>query len=107
MLSKLLDTIDILGVVITADALHTQTAHADYPVTERGAHYLLTVKRNQPTPRTQLVSLPRADVPITDTQNDRGHGREGDEPSKPSPWPPASDSHTPIRPSRSPGNAAG
>ena len=37
MLSKLLDTIDILGVLITADALHTQTAHADYPVTERGA----------------------------------------------------------------------
>jgi predicted transposase YbfD/YdcC len=31
MLSKLLDTIDILGVLITADALHTQTAHADTP----------------------------------------------------------------------------
>ena len=39
------------------------------------------MKRNQPPPRTQLVSLPRADVPITDTQNDRGHGREGDEPT--------------------------
>jgi len=76
MLSKLLDTINILGALITVDALHTQTAHADYLVTERGAHYLLTVKRNQPTLHTQLVSLPWADVPITDTQHDRAHGRE-------------------------------
>ena len=76
MLSKLLDTINILGALITADALHTQTAHADYLVTERGAHYLLTVKRNQPTLHRQLAALPWAEVPITDIQNDRAHGRE-------------------------------
>jgi predicted transposase YbfD/YdcC len=76
MLSKLLDTINILGALITADALHTQTAHADYLVTERGAHYLLTVKRNQPTLHRQLAALPWANVPITDIQNDRAHGRE-------------------------------
>jgi predicted transposase YbfD/YdcC len=76
MLPKLLDTIDIIGALITADALHTQTAHADYLVTERGAHYLLTVKRNQPTLHTQLVSLPWTDIPVTDIQHDRAHGRE-------------------------------
>ena len=35
----LLDTIDLTGTVITADALHTQHAHGAY-LRERGAHYL-------------------------------------------------------------------
>jgi predicted transposase YbfD/YdcC len=43
----LLDAIDIEGKDITADALLTQRALADYLV-KRKAHYHFTVKRNQP-----------------------------------------------------------
>jgi predicted transposase YbfD/YdcC len=75
MFSTLLDTIDLLGVLVTADALHCQKDHAKYLVEQRDAHYLLTVKGNQPTLRRQLAELPWAEVPITDTQHNRGHGR--------------------------------
>lgn len=75
MFSTLLDNIELLGAVVTADALHCQKDHAKYLVEQRGAHYLLTVKGNQPTLRKQLAGLPWADVPITHTQHDRGHGR--------------------------------
>lgn len=44
----LLDAIDITGRTISADALLTQRALADYLI-ERGAHYHFTVKGNQPT----------------------------------------------------------
>ena len=45
----LLDSIDIEGRVITADALLTQRGFADYLVLKRKAHYHFTVKANQPT----------------------------------------------------------
>jgi predicted transposase YbfD/YdcC len=44
----LLDEFDLTDVLITADALHTHRGHADY-LHERGGHYLMTVKANQPT----------------------------------------------------------
>ena len=75
MFSTLLDSIDLLGALITADALHCQKDHATYLVEQRRAHYLLTVKGNQPTLRKQLAELPWAAVPITDIRDDRGHGR--------------------------------
>jgi predicted transposase YbfD/YdcC len=75
MFSKLLDNIELLGTLVTADAMHCQKDHAKYLVEQRGAHYLLTVKNNQPTLRKQLAQLPWADVPISDTQHDRAHGR--------------------------------
>jgi hypothetical protein len=43
----LLAGLDLAGVVVTADALHTQRDHASYLV-GRGADYLLVVKANQP-----------------------------------------------------------
>jgi predicted transposase YbfD/YdcC len=49
MAAPLLDPINIEGKVITGDALLTQRAFADYLVRERKAHYLFTVKENQPT----------------------------------------------------------
>lgn len=45
----LLDAIDIQGKDITADALLTQRAIAEYLVTKRNAHYHFTVKANQAT----------------------------------------------------------
>jgi predicted transposase YbfD/YdcC len=72
--APLLDRIDITGAIITADALHTQRAHAEY-LHGRGAHYVLTVKRNQPGLHDQLASLPWAQVPEVDLTRDTGHGR--------------------------------
>jgi predicted transposase YbfD/YdcC len=43
----LLDTIDIQGKTITADALLTQREFSIYLVEERNAHYHFTVKGNQ------------------------------------------------------------
>jgi DDE_Tnp_1-associated/Transposase DDE domain len=59
MFATLLDRIDLAGAVVTADALHAQRAHADYLVTQRGAHYLLTVRRNHPGLHPQLAKLSR------------------------------------------------
>ena len=49
MFIPLLEGINILGKTVTADALLTQRKLARYLVEERGAHYLFTVKDNQPT----------------------------------------------------------
>lgn len=73
--APLLDTIDLSGAVVTADAMHAQRAHADYLVLQRGAHYLVTVKSNQPVLHDQLKALPWKDVPIAHTSHDRAHGR--------------------------------
>lgn len=74
MFSPLLDRIDVTGAVITADALHAQRGHADY-LAWRGAHYLFTVKRNQPGLFAQLTTLPWRHVPIAHDSRERGHGR--------------------------------
>jgi len=73
--APLLDRIDIAGAIVTADALHTQRAHVTYLV-GRGAHYLLTVKANQPTLLRQLKSLPWEQVPVADHTTDKAHGRQ-------------------------------
>jgi predicted transposase YbfD/YdcC len=66
---------DLTDVVVTADALHAQRGHADYLVLERDAHYLLTVKANQPPLHSQLKALPWRDVPPAHTSTGRAHGR--------------------------------
>ncbi len=58
MFAPLMDTIEIAGAVITAEAMHTQNEHVHYLVGEPGAHYLLTVKGNQPNLHAQLQALP-------------------------------------------------
>lgn len=76
MFSVLCERIDDLEeAVITADALHAQRSHADYLVLQRRAHYLLTVKGNQPSLLHQLTSLPWNDVPPAHTCTTRAHGR--------------------------------
>ena len=49
MAIPLLDAIDIVGKVITGDALLAQRALAKYLVEKRFAHYHFTIKANQPT----------------------------------------------------------
>jgi hypothetical protein len=48
-LAPLLADLNLDGVVATADALHTHHDAAEFLVTSKQAHYLLTVKANQPT----------------------------------------------------------
>jgi predicted transposase YbfD/YdcC len=74
MLPTLLDPLDITGAVITADALHTQRDTAEY-LHRRGADFCFCVKENQPKLFAALNALPWNDIPISHTQNDRGHGR--------------------------------
>ena len=71
----LLDQIgDLRDTVITADALHCQREHVTY-LAERGAHWILTVKGNQPHLHQQLAALPWLAVPDATRDTDRGHGR--------------------------------
>lgn len=72
-LRDLLSTMDITGVVVTADALHCQRATAE-SITSQGGHYVLTVKANQPSLRNGLKGLPWADIP-GHTYLDQSHGR--------------------------------
>lgn len=49
MIKELLDPVRLEGTVVTADAMHTQKATADYVVEEKKADYVFTVKDNQPS----------------------------------------------------------
>ncbi|MGW5669193.1 ISAs1 family transposase [Micromonospora sp. NPDC003776] len=62
------------GLVFVADALHTQTSHAN-EIAQRGGHLLIPVKANQPTLHAQLKTLPWAQIPVGDQRRDTGHGR--------------------------------
>lgn len=73
--TPLLDQIsDLRDTVVTVDALHCQREHVTY-LAERGAHWILTVKGNQPTLHHQLTALPWPAVPDAVRDTDRGHGR--------------------------------
>jgi hypothetical protein len=71
--APMLDQIDLTGVVVTADALHTTRDHAHYLV-ERGGHYVLTVKENQHRLHGLLDTLPWHEIP-TCTRDESDHGR--------------------------------
>ena len=53
----LLKELNIEGAVLTADALHTQTETARYLVEDKKAHYVFTVKDNQPTLKKDIQEL--------------------------------------------------
>lgn len=75
MFPVLMERTDITGAVITADALHAQRGHAEC-LAGAGAHYLFTVKRNQPGLFAQLAALPWRQVPVAHRSGERGHGRD-------------------------------
>lgn len=72
--APLLDTIDITGMAITADAMHTQRAHATY-LHKRGAFYVFYAMGNQPTLFKTLDALDWKAVPIGHTEEKVAHGR--------------------------------
>ena len=73
-LPVVLDGLDTTDAVITADALHVQRCHADY-LHQRGAHYLLPVKANQPTLLRRLRVLPWTAIGVDARERSCGHGR--------------------------------
>jgi len=56
-IKPLLANLDLRGVTVTADALHTQRETARYLVEEKSADYVFTVKDNQPTLRDDIETL--------------------------------------------------
>jgi predicted transposase YbfD/YdcC len=75
--TPLLDTltsINLTGVVITADALHTQREHVT-DLHEGGAYWVFTVKGNQPRLRRQLATLPWREVQTSHRSTETAHGR--------------------------------
>ncbi|MFJ3728916.1 ISAs1 family transposase [Streptomyces sp. NPDC090045] len=73
--TALLERHDLAGVTVTADALHTQRGHVRFLVEEKKAHYLLTVKANQPELHRRLRALPWNDVTARRYDREIGHGR--------------------------------
>ena len=74
MAIPLLETVDLRGRVLTADALHTQRALAEYLVA-RGAHYHFTVKGNQPTLERDIATLFTTQIPPDHVDHHAAHGR--------------------------------
>jgi predicted transposase YbfD/YdcC len=74
-LVPLLAGLDLAGAVITADALHTHADAAEFLVTGKQAHYLFTVKANQPTLLDRCERLAWHHVPVLDRTRNRAHGR--------------------------------
>jgi len=72
--ATVLDRLDLSNVVVTADALHTQRAHARY-LHRHHSRYVFIVKGNQPSLHAQLRALPWAQVPVLDRHDGKGHGR--------------------------------
>lgn len=74
-LPALLDQLgDITGMVVTADALHTLAQQAD-ALHARGAHYMFTVKANQPGLRGRIASQTWSSLAPQHVLREKGHGR--------------------------------
>ena len=76
VVGPLLDELDLEGVVVTADALHTQRHEAEYLVRDKKADYLFTVKGNQPTLEAQIAGVDWGAFPPSGV-----HARPGSRPS--------------------------
>jgi predicted transposase YbfD/YdcC len=72
--TPLLSHLDLTGVVVTADALHTQQEHARH-IVAAGGHYLFIVKGNQPTLLHRLKALPWRAAVLNDRTDETTHGR--------------------------------
>ncbi|MFG2086801.1 MULTISPECIES: ISAs1 family transposase [unclassified Spirillospora] len=73
--TPLLEPLDLDGVLVTFDALHSVQANITWLVNTKNAHYIAMIKRNQPTAYRQLAALPWPDIAIQHTASSTGHGR--------------------------------
>ena len=74
MARAVLGQVDLHGKLVTADALHTVKATAEF-IREGGGEFVLPVKENRKALFDALDALPWHEVPITYSATDRGHGR--------------------------------
>jgi predicted transposase YbfD/YdcC len=74
MAQAVLGRIDLNGKLVTADALHTVKATAEF-ICDHGGESVLPVKENRQALFDTLDALPWDQVPVAHTQTDRGHGR--------------------------------
>src|SRR5215207_529503 len=74
--ADLLRPFDLTDRVITADALHTQRGHARFLVEEKNAHFVLTVKKNQPILHERLRAMPWERATVVYHDRSEGHGRK-------------------------------
>jgi hypothetical protein len=77
---ELFGELDLTGRTVALDALHTQDQTARQLVMEHGAHYLLTVKNNQPTLRQNIDKI--APVPPTGFSPSEADTHSGAHPRK-------------------------
>ncbi|MCH0573155.1 ISAs1 family transposase [Streptomyces sp. MUM 136J] len=70
----LLDSVEMAGTVITADALHTQHAHGTY-LRERGAHHIAHVKANHSDLLDRVRRLPWREITLDHHDRTRAHHR--------------------------------
>lgn len=75
-LREVLGSLDIEGAWVSADALHTQMDTARFLVQDKKAHYLLTVKLNQPTLYASCRRLPWDKATAKYYDRTEGHGRK-------------------------------
>jgi predicted transposase YbfD/YdcC len=69
-----LSQFDLKGKLVTADALHTVKATAEF-IREAGGEFVLPVKENRKALFDALDGLPWHQVPVAHPATDRGHGR--------------------------------
>jgi predicted transposase YbfD/YdcC len=74
MATAVLGQIDLNGTIVTADALHTVTATAEF-IRGHGGEFVLPVKENRRALFDALDALPWDQVPVAHSATDRGHGR--------------------------------
>ena len=74
MATAVLGQIDLHGTLVTADALHTVKATAEF-IHRGGGEFVLPVKENRKALFDALDALPWHQVPVAHSATDRGHGR--------------------------------
>jgi len=74
MAKTVLSQIDLNGKLVTADALHTVKATAEF-IHEAGGEFVLPVKENRKALFDALDGLPWHQAPVAHSATDRGHGR--------------------------------
>jgi len=74
MAKVVLSQIDLKGTLVTAGALHTVKATAEF-ICEHGGEFVFPVKENRKALFDALDALPWHQVPIAHSATDRGHGR--------------------------------
>jgi predicted transposase YbfD/YdcC len=71
----LLAPLDLAGMVVTFDALHSVKANITWLAETKKAHYIAVIKTNQPTAYAQLATLPWTSVKVQHTASRTAHGR--------------------------------